>query len=437
MKRKQFGFSGVIALLLVMILVLATACGGKNPSDDSMNGSTGTGNGSDNAATGNLVFWTPFGGGDYEFMKQIVDDYNETNPNFTVEIISKEWATYYQGLNSALIANSGPDIFIAHQSKLAELIPTGKLQSIRDINNTIDWDTYAKPQLDAVTVDGIQYSVPLDTHAMVMFYNNEILGRAGVTSDDLGAVNDLDSFNAILDKISKVVESEEHVLDVADSGENTIQQFWLWYVLNAQAGGEYITSDGKAALNSAEGIAAMDIMNDWNAKGYLKNGIDDGASYDIFKSGKAAINFTGVWATGNYETSDTLDFGVMPIPAINGSKKTWGDSHTMAIPTYIDDAKKEAALAFADWVDEHAVTWARAGHVPVKKSVVTSDEYLALPYRSDYMDVINDVVYYPSFEMLGSANDIASVKVNEAFLGKYSVQEALDKAADEINSLVQ
>lgn len=436
MKKRRFGFSRVAALVLTLAMVLATGCSSQEEGASS-GGASGGASGEGSGGTGQLVFWTPFGGGDYEFMKQMVDEYNATSPDYTVEIISKEWGTYYQGINSALIANSGPDIFVAHQSKLAELIPTQKLQNVREIEAGVDWDSYAKPQIDAVTYDGTQYAVPLDTHAMVMFYNEDILGRAGVTAEDLAAVDSLDAFNAVLEKIAPVVEPDEHVVDVANSGGNTIQQFWLWYVLNAQAGGEYITDAGEAVLNSEQGAGALEIMIDWNEKGYLKNGIDDGSSYDIFKSGKAAINFTGVWATGNYETNEALNFGVMPVPAINGSKKTWGDSHTFALPTYIDGERKEAALAFADWINEHAVTWAKAGHVPVKEAVVQSEDYMAMPYRSDYKNVINDVVYYPSFEMLGSANDIASIKVNEAFLGKYSVQEALDKAAEEINALVQ
>lgn len=416
--------SVLFAVMLCMSLL--AGCGSKQKSQSSKK----------EEGTGKLVFWTPFGGGDFEFMKQMVDEYNATNPKFTVEIISKEWNTHYQGVNSALISNSGPDIFILHNSKIAEMIPTGKLADVSKINGNVDWSTYNQAQIDAVTVDGVQYAVPLDTHAMVMFYNMEILERAGVNKEDLKNVKDIESFNKILEKISQVVESDEHVLDIADSGDNVIQQFWTWYMLYSQAGGKYI-NNGESTINNEAGVSALNILIDWKDKGYLKPGIEDGASYDLFKSGKAAINFTGVWATGNYETNSDLKFGVIPVPAINGKQIAWGDSHTFAFPSYISEERKEAALAFADYINEHAVTWAKAGHVPVKKSVLNSDEYKAMPYRGDYAEVINFVKYYPTEKQIWPMNDIAQIKINQAFVGDLDSQEALNQAKAEIDDLIK
>jgi multiple sugar transport system substrate-binding protein len=433
----------IMVWLLSLTLMMTVIAGCSNEQDNSNNTGATTGDAANanetsdtNTTKGELVFWTPFGGGDYEFMKEMVDEYNSTSPEYTVEIVSKAWDTYYQGINGALISQSGPDVFITHQSKLAELIPTQQLQNIQEINSSIDWNEYNESQLAGVTVDDVQYAVPLDTHAAVMFYNNEILERANLTAEDLASANDMESWNNILEALLPVISQDEHVLDIANSGANTVQQFWSWYVLAVQDGGGYLEGD-TVIMNDEPGVEALDILIDWKEKGYLKSGIDDGASYDIFKSGKAAINFTGVWATGNYETNPDLDFGVMPIPAINGQQKTWGDSHTFAIPSYVDGERQEAALYFADWINSHAVTWAKAGHVPAKKTVTESEEYLNLPYRSDYAKVVDQVVYYPSNEKLWSANDIAAKLINTAFIGDITSQEALDLAKEEIEAIME
>ena len=75
--------------------------------------------------------------------------------------------------------------------------------------------------------------------------------------------------------------------------------------------------------------------------------------------------------------------------------------------------------------------------MPAKKSVIESEEYLAMPYRSDYADAIDLAVYFPSSPILGPANTAASLKINEAFLGTYPSQEALDIAKDEIDALIK
>lgn len=429
----------VISVLVAAGLIgsLMVGCG-QSGGTDSMSASGNTDNVTkvEKNEKKELVFWAPFAGGDFEFMKSMVDEYNNSNPEYTVELLSKDWGdSYYQSINSALIANQGPDVFVLHQSRLAEFIPTNKLKEISDIDAGVDWSGYNEAPLESVTIEGVQYSIPLDTHALVMYYNKDILSRAGVEESDLQAVTSLEQWNVILDKINGVIEDNEHVLDVVSSGANLIQQFWTWYVLNAQGGGSFV-DDNKAAINSPSGVEALNILRDWNEKGYIKNGIEDGTSYDIFKSGLAAIQFTGVWATGNYESAENLNFGVMPIPAINGTRKTWGDSHTMAVPKYISEERQIAAVQFADWINDHAITWAQAGHVPAKKAVLESQEYKDMPYRSDYASVINDVVYYPFNEKLYSCVDIASTKISQGFRGEMSDQEALDQAQKEMEKIL-
>ncbi len=76
-----------------------------------------------------------------------------------------------------------------------------------------------------------------------MFYNNEILERANLTAEDLASANDMESWNNILDALLPVISQDEHVLDIANSGANTVQQFWSWYVLAVQDGGGYLDGD--------------------------------------------------------------------------------------------------------------------------------------------------------------------------------------------------
>lgn len=66
-----------------------------------------------------------------------------------------------------------------------------------------------------------------------------------------------------------------------------------------------------------------------------------------------------------------------------------------------------------------------------------SEEYLNLPYRSDYAKVVDQVVYYPSNEKLWSANDIAAKLINTAFIGDMTSQEALDMAKEEIEAIME
>lgn len=61
---------------------------------------------------------------------------------------------------------------------------------------------YADNSIESVTFDGDIYAIPLDTHAEIIYYNTDILEKAGVelNADGQLDINSKDDFFAILDK---------------------------------------------------------------------------------------------------------------------------------------------------------------------------------------------------------------------------------------------
>ncbi|MFA7119077.1 MAG: extracellular solute-binding protein, partial [Sphaerochaetaceae bacterium] len=116
------------------------------------------------------------------------------------------------------------------------------------------------------------------------------------------------------------------------------------------------------------------------------NELDYDAAMNMFKLGDAAFYFNGVWATGTLENVEGLNFGAAPLPAFMGKSAAWAGSHTLAIPVQKnqDPKKVAAAIKFIDWMTSHGELWAKAGHIPTRKSVTRKAEYKALPYRADY-----------------------------------------------------
>ena len=103
----------------------------------------------------------------------------------------------------------------------------------------------------------------------------------------------------------------------------------------------------------------------------------------------------GVWTTGTWESTKDFEFGAMPIPKFYDQEATWGDSHTIILPLTQDEdeAKRKAAMIFADWVADNGQVWAKAGHIPSKPSVLEKQEFKDMPYRSDYSEVASVVKF--------------------------------------------
>lgn len=68
-----------------------------------------------------VEYWNLFGGGDAEFMDEIVEKFNETHENIEVDVTRLEWEEYYTKLKTATASGNGPDIAISHVTRLKEL----------------------------------------------------------------------------------------------------------------------------------------------------------------------------------------------------------------------------------------------------------------------------------------------------------------------------
>jgi multiple sugar transport system substrate-binding protein len=425
MKKK---FSWFMVLLLLAITVVS-GCSSSNSNSESKSE-----NESGSTSVVNLKYWVPFSGGDGEFMEELVNEFNSTHEDIQVEMLNIEWDNYYTKLRTSLISKSGPDVAIAHASKLAELVPTGMVEPIDTVAGEagIDWATYTDNQVSAVTIDDKRYAVPLDTHALIMYYNKDYLGDAGLLDENENIVMDpgVDGFVSMLETLQGKLP--EGVFPFASNTDN-VYPFWTWYALNSQNGGSYI-EDGKAAFNNEAGKQALQVLVDMVDKGVWPKNVTNG--YDLFKSGKSAVNFAGVWATGNYEKNEELNFGAVPFPTLFGEASAWGDSHTLILPVQDNTEKQVAAARFSDWLAENGAKWAVAGHVPSKQSVLDSEEYQSLEYRPGYAEVTQYVDYMPRSEKLWSANDIMIDNFTMLLNGKMTVEEALKKAENDVNNLL-
>lgn len=427
-------FSKLFVVTMVFSLFLVACSSGSNSDKSANNGSYVNDNSSKSVTK--LKFWVPFSGSDGEYMEAMVKAFNESQSEIKVEFMNNNWDNYYPKLLSSLVTNSAPDVAVAHVSELPNLINTEKLEKLDAVATEagLDWSTFGENQVNSVEYDGDHIAVPLDTHAVVMYYNTKYLGEAGLLNEDgtLEFEQSAEGFTAMLQQLKQTLPADVSPLII---GSNNIFTYWIWYALVAQQGGSIMDANGVPTVNTPEGKNAMELIKSWIDQGLALPDIGDN-SYDIFKSSQAAVTFTGVWATGNFETESSLEFAASSFPTLYDQPAAWGDSHTIIVPKQSDQNKQVAAVKFADWLASNGHMWANAGHVPVKPSVLESQEYLDLPYRSQYSDVMNIVQYAPSSAQLGAVKDAILESLVEVNYDIKTVDEALAEAQSKAESLV-
>lgn len=383
-----------------------------------------------------INYWGLFTGGDGDFMKDMVAEFNESQSEIRVKYMSLIYDEYYMKLRTASVTGRGPDMAVSHVTSLGSLNNDGILAPFDDAVKAagVDLSKYNRKVMEECTIDGKVMAIPLDTHFFVFYYNTDILGKAGVLDADNKPIigPGPEGFMDFLRTIKKSVPSDTGVFVTF---MDTTTSYRVFMTLFYQLGGELLTPDGKKAAFNQDGKAKQ-------AMEYLVKMVDEDLwpkgsqmSAEVFKSGKAAIHAMGVWATGEFERTPGLNFAVVPFPRVFNTAATYGDSHAFVlIKQRKPNPEKEAAIAkFADWMSERGAYWAKAGHVPIKGSVVLSPEFKDLPYRSDYASAVDDVVMLPQNKHIDAINSIMSTNVCAVFLGQMGVDEALAKMEDAVN----
>ena len=122
-------------------------------------------------------------------MKQMISDFNAAHAGkIKIDGTTLEWGTpFYSKVQTSAAVGEAPDVMTYHAA--ASHWPSAK--TFCDEVTTDDWskmglskDDFAPATWDAVTADGKQFAVPLDTHPIVLYYNRDLLKKAGVLGDD-------------------------------------------------------------------------------------------------------------------------------------------------------------------------------------------------------------------------------------------------------------
>lgn len=419
----------ILLLCLSCIMVLATGCSDK-----------ASGSKKDKIS---LQYWTLFGGGDAEYMKSIVDKFNKSHPDIDVNYMQLEFNEYYTKLISGVAAGRSPDVAISHITMMPELQKLGILSPVDEIaskvNIDISWDDFNQNILKSSMFEGQHYSLPLDTHPFVMFYNKKYLKSAGLlNSDGKPIIGDgPDGFIDFLLKLKDRLPKGVAPFALSNGGDDPYRLWWALYF--QQGAGGVVSKDLKSsAIEMDKAIKAAKFIKELYFKQkVIPRNISD--FYQTFQTQKAAITMTGVWSTGVWSSTKGFDFGAMPIPNIYGKQATWGDSHNLIFPKQEkpDPKKQKAALIFAKYVEGHGEMWAKAGHVPANTTTWEKPEFKKLPYRTEYTKVADTVAFPRKSGQFGGIKDLMIKNLDTIWNGSTSPQKAFEKLNQQIDDLLK
>ena len=345
----------LVAGAVVAGLVLAS-CG----SDD---GGTGGGTASDEVEV--FTWWTE--GGEKAGLDGLVSTFEQQSDFAFVNgaVAGGAGSNAKAVLASRLQSQDPPDTFQAHAgAELADYIQAGQIQDVSSLYDEEGWtDVFPQGVLDAITVDGKIYSVPVNIHrANVVWANPTVLKDAGITE----VPADIDAWISDMEKL-KAGGIDTPLAVATDWTQVHLFETVLISDLGPEAYSGLWTGDTDWA--SAEVTAAIeDYKTLLSFSNTDRSGLDwpDAAKY--VTDGKAAYTVMGDWTAGAFKDQglvDGEDYTWFPVPGQDGVFDFLADSFTLPVGAPNEDGAKAWLGAVGSAEGQEAFNTAK-GSIPVR-----------------------------------------------------------------------
>lgn len=386
-----------------------------------------------------LQFWTPFTGPDGAYMERMVQQFNaEHAGEIEVELfILPGGADYITKLALAIRTGAPPGVVVLSPNDYFRFLDNLTSWTPEELETQYGLDVadFSENILQSVTRDGRIYAIPLGTYCLGLYYNIDHLIAAGL---EPRAPETREEF---LDYVRK--------LTVDKDGDGTPDQWgwysfggwafrvlWQWYTLLFQNGGALLSEDGRsAAFFSPEGVEALRFHVDLIHKENVAPK-DPADPEEAFRIGLLSLHVNGPWMINLFKEQPELNWAVAPVPVLGKERVVWGDAHLLCIPQQSEEMT-EAAVTLAKWLSDNSIEWAKAGQVPVRKSVVDSEEFAALTEQFEFAKQLPYVRFLPQTERLAEIESVLLEYMDAAYLGDMDPEEALDYAAEEVEDILR
>jgi ABC-type sugar transport system, periplasmic component len=394
-----------------------------------------------------VVWWDFLAGGDGVRMKALIDRFNEEHAGeITIEGTTLEWGTpFYTKLQTSSAIGEGPDIATYHLSRMPLAVDSGTLAEITDEDLAsvgLSDASFTAAAAEAAKVDGTRYGVPFDQHGLILYYNKEILGEAGML-DENGLPTGLDGLENFEAALAQFTADGRYGLSTP-----TGDRYRTIYSLFGQQGGTMFDEAAGGFFPTDEDVqkltTATETVKRWVDNGWTPRQIESPAALALFTSGQAAFFIMGNWEVPTFTDlaakGELFDWGAVELPVLFDQKAAWSDSHAFVIPANAgkenDPEKRAAVMQVIAWMDQNSLDWAGAGHIPAYNEVRESAEFAALKPQSDYAGFADTAVFDPRTVLAGPAaplGDAWNNYINPATTGEIEPADAALEMRDDLN----
>lgn len=408
-----------------------SACGGGGTGTSGSPGAASTARG----GTTELTYWNWFAGAGGAYMTKMVDAFNKDQKKVQVKATVYQLADYVTKLTSSTAVNKGPDAAALKVSNMPGFVSHDLLTPIDEgqlAKHGLHKSDFPAASWNASHLKGKLYGVPIDTEALVFYYNTKLCGAAGLlgSNQQLKPLVGKDAFISAL-QAGRAAGAEFAI------GLDYTAAWGLWESFYAQLNGKIVSSDGKKVqLDDGKGVQAAQLVQQLGAGDKLSPLSSKGSDVaTLFAEGKAAFLIGFPAAFVDFVKTRKTPFDVTYFPKIFNRQVSTGDTSTLVIPRHRNESSDhvDAVLSFIAGAVKHSNYWAEGGHIPDYLPVRQTKEFKSLLPQNHYAKVADHVAYPPTVSYL----DELSTKVSPIWEGVFTGHSTASAGYQQFKSQVE
>jgi len=270
-----------------------------------------------------VVVWHSYRAEEQKAFERAAAVYTSAHPDVSMEPVAIPYDAFRAKLEAAIPHGNGPDLFVGKNDDVGEFARAGLIVPVGEV----DRGQFLDGTLPPLETDGKLWGLPLAFKSLVLYWRTDRLDRPPASTDELFA-------------LAKTLRPRWPL--VYESGA------MFYHAAFVQAfGGTILDGNGRPALDSPEGVRALEFVLKLQA--ILPDEATNTVAAQLFNDGQAASTINGPWFAG--EIAPGVPWKVAPLPIVSPAGRRMRPLVTVEGLFLPARARQpEAALAFARWL---------------------------------------------------------------------------------------
>jgi len=374
---------------------------------------------------------------------QIAEEFMKLNPDLKVEIEMIAFDRYEDKIRTVLAAGETPDLIQINDDFVNMYMSRGMTQSINKYIKNVNADDYFESLWNFGMVDGEKYVFTPATKVRLIFYNKDMLKKAGLPEPPQTWGDPSWDWAKFLEYAQKLtIRSGEKTTQwgFVAMGDGGFEQTWI-AAANGEGlfGADSLSADGTNAAAREAIQYAADLIHKYRVHPLWGESNTGQKCQNLFLSEQAAMLFSASNAIGTLRSQAKFDWGIAPIPVQNASKVHYANNEPSlvcyGIPKNAKNPEGAGRLIAYLGSDLSQSMFAKVGNVPARIDYAVN-QFIQPDLKPDNQQVVIDGVDYGKPVNYGLHTDMGKLMfrnwLHKVWAGEIGVAEAMDNARPEV-----